>query len=223
MIKRNDLFCDDWDCCLAMSIRGSQKLISCEIPHYLKTMWTSKKADEFSDFLTVLDGVLKRPSDESDPKSYVIGFKETFRILEKNSSSVLCVLACVDNGHDTSAIPRLSWICHEAGVPLILGRDCRRLGKIFQDRRIKRVGCLALTKFAAAQEELLPLVMNLSSHCSDLHLAASEDEVIQKFTDICKMEKNFLVAPKVVNKPASTPPPKKKQKTVKTSFFSNFD
>ena len=207
---------------MSISIRGSQKLISCEIPHYLKTMWTSKKADEFADFLTILDGVLKRSTDPSDPKSYCIGFKETFRILERNSASVLCVIACVDNGHDTSAIPRLSWMCHETGVPLILGRDCRRLGKIFQDRKIKRVGCLAITKFAASQEELLPLVMNLSTHCSELHLAATEDEVIQRFTDICNMGK--VVAPKVEHKQVPTPA-KKKQKTgeKKSSFFSNFE
>ncbi len=177
----------------------------------------------------MLDGVLGAQNDQEEPRTHYIGFRETFRVLEKNPQNILCVIACVDNGKDSSLIPRLCWQCHELGVPLILGRDPRRVGGIFQDRKVKRVGCLALTKFAGSKEELLQFVLSLSANSSDVHLALDSDNVRKKFEEMCTGLRGKKVAeenpaPKIEVKLQPTPP-KKEQKTgeKKTSFFSNFD
>ena len=211
------------------SVKISHTTIPFDVPHYLKTMWTSKKADEFSEFLTLLDGHLNRRLDLEDSKTHVVGFRETFRILEKSSASILCVIACVDNCKDTSWIPRLCWTCHEMGVPLVLGRDPRRLAKIFQNgQKIKRVGCMAITKFAGAKEELLQFVLGISGNCSDIHLAVRGDDVVAKFDEVCGQLFGGVpqkVAPQIEPRSEGKGQPKKKQKTgeKKSSFFSNFD
>ena len=208
-------------------VKVAQHHIVCDIPHYLKTMWTSKKADEFSDLMSLLDGSLEPSTDPEDPKTHYIGFRETFRILENNPQNILCVIACVDSGKDSSLIPRICWLCHEMGVPLILGRDPRRVGKIFQSQKVKRIGCLALTKFAGSKEELMQFVLNMSASSSDVHLALGNDEIVDKFEAHCDevRVKKTPAAPKIEAKSQPTTPAKKKQKTgeKKTSFFSNFD
>ena len=216
-----------------VKVSSSHHKTVCEIPHYLKTMWTSQKADEFSQFMNLLDGELDdRSANSDDPKTHYIGFQETFRVLEKTPQNILCVIACVDSGRDASLIPRICWSCHEMGVPLILGRDPRRVGKIFNNKKVKRVGCLALTKFAGSKEGLISFVLNMSAKSSDIHLAVSSDEVMTKFEQHCETVKGERTCgpiqnvPKIETKSQPQTPQKKKQKTgsgQKTSFFSNFD
>ena len=216
-----------WKKIFKISAESSTGNASYDIPQYLRTTWTSHTVEEFGDIINSISIVTSRiGGSPDDPPSHFLGFRETYRAIEKNSMSILCVIACVDNGHDAGVISRLCRVCDSHGIPLIIGRDPRMLGRKFLQK--KRVCCVAITKFGGSLEEMLPFVMELSTFASDI-----------KVPDVNDVRERFIeLAGRVGSKPDTTkrpPPPetaalvnsakkqKKKSATGKNSFFSSFD
>lgn len=208
-----------------------------EIPSYLKTSWTSNENDKVAEILDSLREAFPRDTeekDENDPKQLVMGLKGVFSILKKDAMSIMCVIACIDNGQDSGVISRLARDCYSNGVPLVLVRGPRQLGSVFGKQR---VSCVALTRFAASRPGLLDFIMNMSAISSSVSIPLEEtSEIKERFLSVCESMTGNVprkrAAPK--QQPITKPPvispqnPKKKQKVnpqknAKGSFFISFD
>ena len=145
-------------------------MTSYEVQKHLKTGWTS--CDQFSKVIeTLRNGLQVRYKD------YVLGFKETFSLLDKDSMRIFAVIACVGS----EPVSRLVQRCFDLGVPLVLGRG--HLGAAFGKGR---VACVALLKPAAGLPEMLDFVINLSQWASVTDPALDEvEDLREKFISVC--------------------------------------
>ena len=217
---------------LQKSVREVKK-IEYPFPLHLRTSWTSNDTEQFTKVLNLLRaafGSSTEPRDNEEPSEVVMGIKSVLQRVEKNCMSLLCVVACIDNGGDSGLLSRLVRNCYTNGVPIILGRGARELGSAFNK---KRVCCVGLTKMAASRSELFDLVVDLSAVSSQVQVPLDEfDEIKEKFHSSCiRISSNGEDArkrkdpPTPVQKTNNSPPPKKANKTPqkKGNFFSSFD
>lgn len=219
------------------------KQIEFEFPQYLKTTWTSNDSEKFNTITDILKRAFytKTANDIEEKDEVIIGTKSVLKRISANGMSLLCVIACVDNGGNIGLMSRLAQSCYLNGVPLILGRDPRQLGSAFNK---KRVCCLGLTRQAAAKAELFDLIVNLSAVSSQVQGPLDEFvDIKERFQSACERISGGIkasntkrhhsnsndqkqVTPNVKNN-ATPQSQKKKQKTqgsqMKGNFFTSFD
>ena len=216
------------------------KHVEFEFPQYLKTTWTSNDNEKFNKIIAILKEAFstKTVEDNEDRDEVILGSKSVLKRITSNGMSLLCVIACVDNGGNVGLMARLARSCYINGVPLILGRDPRLLGAAFNKRR---VCCVGLTRQAAAKSELFDLVVNLSAVSSQVQGPLDEFvDIKERFQSACERitgrvkdtkraqpasEKPKQATPTVNN---STPQSQKKKQKTQTSqkkgnFFTSFD
>ena len=217
-------------------VAREEKGFEYEIPSYLKTSWTSNDNSKFCDICKSLQEAFPQgqPLHEPDgPKTLILGFKEVFRQLKRDAMSIMCVVACIDNGLDAGVTSRLARDCFSNGVPLVLGRGPRELGAVFGKQR---VSCVALTRYAASRSGLLDFIMNMSAITSTVSVPLDEpSELDDRYLACCESISGNLKRPlPPVTKSPAVPPPAnaaKKQKNnnkpksgaKKGNFFASFD
>ena len=193
-----------------------------DVPSSMKTTWTSHEPLVFKKILESLslgiDGV------RGDPPAWYFGFRHTMAEIHRSSVNIFCVIAVIDGDH-TGEISRLAHQCHLNGIPLVLGRGARELGKIFEKKN--RVCCVALSRYCVSKHGMEDFVMGVNSVSSKTRIPLEENlDVIEQFRGRVSGKRKNGDEKKQhgITAPVHQPQVKKiKQNTPKKNFFSSFD